>query len=118
MNRSSDHGEFENPKKSAFSLEFYDSLWEKDYMTKLEDDATIKKWTKNHGVRIPYFDNDGKYHMFTPDFLVESIDGIIEIHEVKGTHLLSNPITKKKFEAASKWCKDRKMNFKLISRHK
>jgi len=118
MNRSSEHGEFENPKKSAFSLEFYDSLWEKDHMTELEEDANIKKWTKNHGVQIPYFDNDGKYHMFNPDFLVELMDGIIEIHEVKGTHLLSNPITKQKFDAANKWCNDRKMKFRLISKHK
>jgi len=118
MSPSSERGEYENPKKSAFSLEFYDSLWERDHMTKLEEDANIKKWTKNHGIRIPYFDNDGKYHTFTPDFLVELMNGPIEIHEIKGTHLLSNPITKNKFEAASKWCKDRKMYFKLISRHK
>ena len=118
MNPTSEHGEYENAKKSAYSLEFFDSLWERDYMIKLEDDTNIKKWTKNHGIRIPYFDNDGKYHTFSPDFPIEAVEGSVEIHEIKGTHLLSNPITKKKFEAASKWCKDRKMNFKLISRHK
>ncbi|MBU4222750.1 MAG: TnsA endonuclease N-terminal domain-containing protein [Euryarchaeota archaeon] len=114
---TSEHGNFENPKKSAYSIEFYDSSWEKEYMEKLENNSEIKKWTKNHGIQIPYFDDDGKFHTFKPDFLVERIDGIIEIHEIKGTHFLKNPITKKKFDAGDKYSKARKMNFKIISKH-
>jgi len=118
LSPTSEHGEFDDPKKSAFSLEYYDSSWEREYMERLEKDTNVKKWTKNHGIRIPYFDSDGKFHTFAPDFLVELADGTVEIHEIKGTHFLSNPITKKKHEAAEKWCKDRKMNFKMISKHR
>lgn len=111
-----ERGEFENPKKSAFSLEYYDSSWELEYMEELENDPNVVKWTKNHGIRIPYFDEDGKYRTYRPDFLVEKIDGAIELHEMKGGHLLQNPITKRKIEAAKEWCRARKMNVKLVSK--
>ena len=111
-----DRGELENPKKSAFSLEYYDSSWELEYMEELESNNDIVKWTKNHGIRIPYFDEDGKYRTYRPDFLVEKKDGTIEIHEMKGGHLLQNPITKRKLDAARDWCKARKMNLRVLSK--
>jgi hypothetical protein len=114
---TSEHGSLENPEKSAYSLEFYDSSWEREYMKKLENSHEIRKWTKNHGIQIPYFDNDGKFHVFKPDFLVEKSDGGVEIHEIKGTQFLNNPITKKKFEAAIKFCEARKVKFKILSKH-
>jgi len=112
----SERGEFEKPKKSAFSLEYYDSSWELEYMKTLENDPDVAKWTKNHGIRIPYFDQDGKYRIYCPDFLVEKGDGTIELHEMKGGHLLQNPITKRKIDAAREWCKTRKMTIKLLSK--
>lgn len=112
----SERGDFENPKKSAFSLEYYDSSWELEYMKELEKDPNVVKWTKNHGIRIPYFDEEGKYRTYRPDFLVEKIDGAIELHEMKGGHLLQNPITRRKTEAAKEWCLARKMNLKLLSK--
>ncbi len=48
---------------------------------------------------------------------MEKSDGTVEIHEIKGTQFLYNPITKKKFEAAIKFCETRKMKFKIISKH-
>lgn len=112
-----DRGEFENPKKSAYSIEYYDSSWEFEYMKELEDDSNIVKWTKNHGLQITYFDDDGKFRTYKPDFLVELADGTKEIHEMKGTHLLSNPITKRKVDRAREWCRVRKMNFRIISKY-
>ena len=41
----------------------------------------------------------------------------IELHELKGTHLLNTPILKAKINAAEEWCKARKIFFKLISRY-
>jgi len=114
---TSERGEFEDPKKSAYSLEYYDSSWELEYMRELEAEPTVAKWTKNHGIRIPYFDEEGKYRSFKPDFLVQRTDGTVEIHEIKGTHLLNNPITRKKMDAAKLWCKARKMGFKTISKY-
>lgn len=112
----SEHGEFENPTKSAFSLEYYDSSWELEYMRELEDDSEVVKWTKNHGIRIPYFDDEGKYRTYKPDFLVERKDGTIELLEMKGGHLIQNPITKRKIDAAREWCNARKMKMRLVSK--
>jgi len=106
----------ENPQKSAYSLEYYDSSWELEYMKELEKNDDIVKWTKNHGIRIPYFDEDGKYRTYAPDFLVQRTDGTVELHEMKGGHLLQNPITKRKMDAAREWCKTRKMNLRLVSK--
>lgn len=114
---SSEHGEMENPRKSAFSLEFYDSKWELEHMKTLEHDNEIKAWTKNHGIRIPYFDEDGKFRTYSPDFLVKKENGEVELHEIKGTHLLRLPNTEKKMKAAEQWCKARKIVFRLISKY-
>ena len=113
----SERGEFENPKKSAYSLEYYDSSWELDYMKELEQDPNVAKWTKNHGIQIAYFDDNDKLRTFRPDFLVELKDGTKEIHEIKGTHLLNNPITKRKVERGREWCRARKMNFRIVSKY-
>jgi type III restriction enzyme len=114
---TSEHGELENPKKSAFSLEYYDSRWELEHMKSLENDINIQAWTKNHGVRIPYFDENGKFRTYSPDFLIKKTDGAIELHEIKGTHLLRLPNTQKKIDSAREWCKARKIVFRLISKY-
>jgi len=114
---TSEHGTFETTSKSAFSLEYYDSSWERDYMSFLEKNQSVDAWTKNHGIRIPYFDENGKVRSFVPDFLIRNIDGTVEIHEIKGTHLLRLPETKLKIKAAEAWCKARKITFKIISRY-
>ena len=112
-----DIGEIENPTKSAFSLEYYDSSWEHEYMIELENDAKVSKWTKNHGIQIKYFDEDNKFRSFNPDFLVEYADGKKELHETKGTHLMSSPRNERKIKSAREWCKVRKMDFRIISKY-
>lgn len=110
-------GAFENPKKSAYSIEYYDSSWELEYMKELENDALVSKWTKNHGIRINYFDSQSKFRTYNPDFLVENTDGTIELVEMKGGHLLKNPDTKKKMEFGKKWCEARGMKYRIISKY-
>ncbi len=112
---TSERGEFGNPKKSAYSFEYYDSLWELELMKDLENDPKVAKWTKNHSIIIPYWDEDGKLRGFKPDFLVEKTDGTKEIIEIKGKHLLA--LSKRKMEAAREWCKTRKMEFSVISKY-
>jgi len=107
----------ENPKKSPYSLEYSDSSWELEYMKELENDDSIAKWTKNHGVRIPYFTEDNNFRTYNPDFLVEKTDGSIELVEMKGEHLLKNPNTKRKMEYAKKWCDARGIKYRLISKY-
>ena len=101
------------PEKSAYSLEYYDSDKERDFMDYLEDNSKVRKWTKNHGIRIPYYNLDGRLAHYTPDFLVEYIDGGQEIVEIKGKHLISNPITIQKSRAAQEWCEKRGIKYTL-----
>jgi hypothetical protein len=113
---SSHHGRFENPKKSAYAFEKFDFDWERQYMQGLEADALVDAWTKNHGIRIPYVDHQNRKREFRPDFLVRSGSGSIEVREVKGAHLIDNPDTKRKFEAAKRWCAERNAAFVVVTK--
>jgi len=112
----SERGDFENPKKSAYSVERYDSSWEYEYMLKLEKDKTVSKWTKNHGLSVDYVTEAGNVRGYRPDFLIERIDSTVELHEIKGNLFLLSPDTKRKHEAASNWCKIRGMKFVVITK--
>ena len=109
-------GDFEDCKKSAYNFEYYDSSWELDYMKELEADENVTKWTKNHGIVIPYWDEDGKLRGFKPDFLIQAKEGV-EIREIKGGHLLKTEQFKRKMSAAEEWGKARKMKFRTISKY-
>lgn len=113
---SSERGDFENPTKSAYSVERYDSSWEFQYMKRLDKDKTIAKWTKNHGITIQYVTEAGNVRGYRPDFLLERVDGIKELHEVKGGQFLNNPDTLRKHEAARSWCKKRGMAFVVVTK--
>ena len=113
----SEKGEYENPKKSPYSIEYYDRSWELEHMKELDADPLVAKWTKNHGIRIPYRNMEGKFSTYAPDFLVQLEDEAVELHEIKGTHLLDSEITKRKANAAREWCKARGMNYRLISKY-
>ena len=113
---TSERGDFENPKKSAYSVERYDSSWELQYMKKLERDRTVAKWTKNHGIVIQYVTEAGNVRGYHPDFLIEKTDGVKEMHEIKGGHYLQNPDTIRKHEAAMNWCSKRRMAFLVVTK--
>lgn len=111
-----ERGEFEESGKSPYNFEYYDSSWELEYMKELEVDEGVLKWTKNHGIIIHYWDEDGKPRGYKPDFLVQTKERI-EIREIKGGHLLKTPQFKKKISAAEDWCKARKMGYRVISKY-
>jgi len=113
---TSERGDFENPTKSAYSVERYDSGWEKQYMQKLERDKTVLKWTKQHGITIQYVTQAGNVRGYRPDFLIQRIDNTIELHEMKATQMLENPDTLRKHEAARNWCGKRGMKFIVITK--
>lgn len=85
-------------------------------MTLLEGDSTIKRWERCRSLRIPYTKANGKPGYYNPDFIVERTDGSKELHEVKGTHLLTNEETKRKLAAAEDFCRKRGMILKVITR--
>ena len=113
-----ERGDFESPKKSAYSVERYDSGWERAYMQQLERDKTVAKWTKNHGLTIQYVTEAGNVRGYRPDFLLERVDGGKELHEVKGTQYLENPDTRRKHEAAQTWCRKRAMKFVVVTKRR
>jgi hypothetical protein len=113
---TSERGDFEDPGKSAYSVERYDSSWELQYMKKLERDKMVSKWTKNHGIVIPYVTEAGYVRGYHPDFLLEKVDKGIELHEIKGGHYLNNPDTLRKHEAATNWCRKRGMTFVVLTK--
>ena len=105
-------------KRCTRTSEPYDSAWERDYMTLLEGDNTIKRWERCRSLRIPYIKADGKRGHYNPDFIVERKDGPKELHEVKGGHLLTNDETKRKLAAGQAFCSQRGMIFKVITRRR
>lgn len=112
----SERGDLENPKKSAYSVERYDSGWELQYMKKLEVDRMIARWTKHHGIVIEYITEAGNKRGYRPDFLIERPDGKKELHEVKGGQFIDSPDTKRKHERARVWCQHRGMKFVVLTK--
>lgn len=96
--------------------EWYDSGWELQYMQELELDPIVKRWTRHHGLRIPYRKWWGGQGYFEPDFLVEIEGGEKEIREVKGTHLLTDLNTRRKFQAGEAFCRQRNIVFKVVTK--
>lgn len=116
MTPSENHGRLDDPRKSAYSFERWDFGWEREYMDQLEADPDIDAWTKNHKIRIPYLDSKSRKREFRPDFLVRLTTGKLQLHEVKGGHLIDSPDTKRKFEAGERWCEERDAQFVVITK--
>lgn len=108
-------GVLTNLKKSPCGKEKYDSALEREYMVELERDAAVIKWTKKHGLKIPYkFLGFTKHYL--PDFLVEYKDDHKEIHETKGLPLMLWASTKLKGEAAEEYFKKINWRYKMITK--
>ncbi len=101
-------------RKNPAGRASYDSLIEKRYMEMLEEDPTVRTWTKEHGIKIryPFFFVRKTYR---PDFLVTLKDGSKEIHETKGDGLMYWLTTHAKREAAEQWCKEHGCIYRLVT---
>ena len=114
-----ERGAFENPRKSAWNFEVYDSgrrgyRNERLMMERLEADPAVRKWTKRHGISIPWIDARHQRHAYHPDFLVEYVDGSLAIIEVKGGDRVDSDAVRRKQQAADLWCKRRGMTYKIV----
>jgi len=108
-------GKLTNLKKSPSGEEQYDSALEREYMVELERDAAVVKWTKRHGIKIPYTFL-GLRRNYLPDFFVEYKDGTREIHETKGLPLLLWLSTRLKSQSAEVFCKANGFRYKRITK--
>lgn len=108
-------GQFDAPTKSAWSFEIYDSDLERRMMERLDADPTVRKWTKRHGISIRWLDDRHRRHSYRPDFLVEYVDGRLEIIEVKGAGLVDSSAVQRKRASAELWCKRRDMEYSIAT---
>lgn len=102
-------------KKTPDGKEDYDSALEREYMVELERDPAVVRWTKKHGLKIPY-KVFGFPHKYLPDFFVEYKDGHKEIHETKGLPLMLWLSTKLKREAAEEYFEKLGWKYKMITK--
>ena len=96
--------------------EWFDSSWELQYMHELDDDPLTAKWTRHHGLRIPYTKWWGGRGYYEPDFLVELVDTTKELREVKGTHLFADKNTTLKLREGERFCRTRGMTFRVVTK--
>jgi len=88
--------------------EWYDSSYELIKMQEYDKyDKMGKKWTKKHGIRIPYINDKGINTYYIPDFLVN--DDTLE--EVKGWIKDGDEL---KAKMAIKYCKSRGWNYNFL----
>lgn len=114
----------------------YRSLWERKFMVYCDRNDAILEWGSEE-IIIPYKSPlDGRVHRYFPDFYVKvkQNDGTIKkmIIEVKPKKQCKPPVSKKKtkyyikevqtwgvnkakWEYALEWCKDRNMEFKILT---
>ena len=116
---------------------YYRSLWERKFMVYCDKNDKILEWGSEE-IQIPYFlPTDGKYHRYFPDFYIKCkrADGNIRkmIIEVKPKKFTKKPQIPKrktkafvkevyewgrnsaKWEAAREYCRDRNMDFIILT---
>jgi len=92
--------------------EYYASGFEKTWMGILDDDTDVIHWTKNHKIKIPYTYKN-KIRNYIPDFLITYTTNNKTLLETKG-RIYNQEIIDAKNEAAIKYCKSIKIEYKII----
>ena len=64
----SKRGRYENPAKSPWNFENYDSDLERKMMDRLEGNSEVSKWQKRHGISISWIDTRGASATTVPTF--------------------------------------------------
>lgn len=94
--------------------QYFSSSWELKHMIAL-DKAGIK-WTKNHGIRIKYYDPvRNKIRNYVPDFLIELADTNKIIEEIKPYPFWKDIQTVAKWRAGILFCKEKGWMFNILS---
>ena len=111
----SKRGTYDEPAKSPWNYEKYDSDMERRMMVRLDADPDVVMWQKRHSITIPWIDPNGSKRSYRPDFLVEYADGRKAILEVKNPALFDSPSVLRKENAAREWCRKRGMEYVLAT---
>jgi hypothetical protein len=107
----SKYGIFDNPKKSPYNFEKFQSDLERKMMERLEADPAVRKWMKRHGISISWVDGQKHMRRYCPDFVVEYTDDRKALIEVKDPSRVDSPDIRRKRNAAEIWCKRRGMEY-------
>lgn len=110
-----ERGDFMAPAKSAWNFETYDSGFERQMMTRLDQDPAVRKWTKKHGIVIPWTDARHRQRRYIPDFLVEYNDNSLALIEVKAANRVDSAEVQRKRFAAEQWCRRRDMQYEIAT---
>lgn len=96
----------------------FDSSWERSYFLMVMNrmsELGITSIKRTKVASIGYHTNDGRYHRYYPDFLVEYSDGRKEIIEIKPKLLTSDEINSIKANAAEKFCSENGLLYKVLT---
>lgn len=91
--------------------EFYHSSYEYTRMKELDDDSSVKSWTKKHKIKIPY-QFEGLEKTYIPDFLIEYSTGEFVLEEVKG-YVIDKRKYDLKCSVANVFCKNNNMSYRV-----
>ena len=83
-------------------------------MQRLESDPATRRWT-NVTTLVRWLDDRHCRHSYGPDFLVEKVDGRLQIIEVKAAGQVDSPAVQRKRAAAELWCKRRGMEYSIAT---
>ena len=90
----------------------FDSAWELLRMHQLE--GLGRKWKRDHGVVVPYVDEQGVERSYIPDFLVEDESGRVTVEEIKPNWRSELSKAQAKYEAAKTFCASRGWLFEVL----
>jgi len=130
---ASGHYTIKNPEKYlGLKTPRYRSSWEQVFMRFCDENPSVVKWAFE-SIKIPFQNPlNGKHTVYVPDFFIQytnkggkNIAEVIEIKPKKQTLVdaAQKSISTKaavamnhaKWEAASKWCKQKKIKFRVIT---
>lgn len=88
------------------------SEFERELMKQLDTSDLVVRWSKNHGIKIPYEYKGARNYV--PDFLVETRDGLVIVMEAKGYEFEPERCLAKA-QAAHDFCQSRGWIYQMIS---
>lgn len=98
--------------KGYYKGHYFRSLLELLCMKHLEDEGIHLKDVDYENFVIHYVSYDGNHRTYRPDFFIPSRNQLIEI---KPSKLISTPLNSLKFEAALSFCKERNIEFRILT---
>ena len=93
----------------------YRSMWERRFMLYCDRSPNILRWSSEE-MHIPYyFEEDGKWHNYYPDFVVDTLDGRTIVVEIKPHYQRGHKKNKAKWKTAREYCKEHGYEFKVMT---